>query len=434
MRRRLWVSAPPNEALRETGGSKDHSDSALDIVGNSSGPGDLVAFQACLCLLLRLSSSCHPAFPTSQRSSLVILPILLALFPFSPSRFFSPPTITVNSNLGAPLDQLICDPIRQCSHSFVAMLALAPPVQHPPVECSHIATPPSASSSARPARPPSRRPSSYATANSSPSSSQSSQTTSSGRPSNRERPPSPRRAQANSANPVLPSSHFARDNEPPIPPPPNGSSTDPSHIHRGKQLEVDIHSYDPQQLLRLLASLLTQIATTNDHLSRRDSLPSSAFPSRMSGVSSGAHPPIWHSLTSASREALSSTSSLTFHARNIPSISLEAYLIRILKYCPASNEVFLSLLVYFDRMSKLAKEANGRLFVIDSYNIHRLVIAGVTVASKFFSDVFYTNSRYAKVCFRTSLACERFVYVDQYNRLVVSLRGNSISLSCNSFS
>lgn len=38
-----------------------------------------------------------------------------------------------------------------------------------------------------------------------------------------------------------------------------------------------------------------------------------------------------------------------------------------------------------------------RPFAIDSYNIHRLLIAGVTVASKFFSDVFYTNSRYAKV-------------------------------------
>lgn len=70
---------------------------------------------------------------------------------------------------------------------------------------------------------------------------------------------------------------------------------------------------------------------------------------------------------------------------------------RILKYCPTTNEVFLSLLVYFDRMSKLSLEATGRTFVIDSYNIHRLVIAGVTVASKFFSDVFYTNSRYAKV-------------------------------------
>ncbi|KIK65740.1 hypothetical protein GYMLUDRAFT_128313, partial [Collybiopsis luxurians FD-317 M1] len=88
---------------------------------------------------------------------------------------------------------------------------------------------------------------------------------------------------------------------------------------------------------------------------------------------------------------------LTFHARNIPTISLEAYLLRILKYCPTTNEVFLSLLVYFDRMTKLTSEATGRSFVIDSYNIHRLVIAGVTVASKFFSDVFYTNSRYAKV-------------------------------------
>ncbi|KAG7121555.1 PHO85 cyclin-like protein psl1 like [Verticillium longisporum] len=36
-------------------------------------------------------------------------------------------------------------------------------------------------------------------------------------------------------------------------------------------------------------------------------------------------------------------------------------------------------------------------FVVDSFNIHRLIIAGVTCASKFFSDVFYTNSRYAKV-------------------------------------
>ncbi|KAL7415696.1 cyclin PHO80-like protein, partial [Mrakia frigida] len=88
---------------------------------------------------------------------------------------------------------------------------------------------------------------------------------------------------------------------------------------------------------------------------------------------------------------------LCFHARNIPGISIEVYLLRILKYCPASNEVFLSLLVYFDRMSRLSLEVAGRTFAIDSFNVHRLVIAGVTVASKFFSDVFYTNSRYAKV-------------------------------------
>ena len=37
------------------------------------------------------------------------------------------------------------------------------------------------------------------------------------------------------------------------------------------------------------------------------------------------------------------------------------------------------------------------LFVLDSLNIHRLMITGIVCASKFFSDLFYTNKRYAKV-------------------------------------
>lgn len=173
---------------------------------------------------------------------------------------------------------------------------------------------------------------------------------------------------------------------------------------------MDIHAYDLQELLRLLASLLGQIATTNDSLHGRDFNPAyhmHALSSPSSPTSDAHLPPIWRTLTTASRTALSGNMSLTFHARNIPTITLEAYLLRIMKYCPASNEVFLSLLVYFDRMSKLSKEACGKPFVIDSYNIHRLVIAGVTVASKFFSDVFYTNSRYAKVRTHPSwnLAC-----------------------------
>ena len=146
----------------------------------------------------------------------------------------------------------------------------------------------------------------------------------------------------------------------------------------------DIHSYPPADLLKLLAHILTHIASTNDHL---PDIPLPHHPTTLS-----------HSLTVAARSALTTPSAtLTFHARNIPTISLEAYLLRILKYCPTSNHVFLSLLVYFDRMSKLSFQSVGCPFVIDSYNIHRLVIAGVTVASKFFSDVFYTNSRYAKV-------------------------------------
>ena len=173
------------------------------------------------------------------------------------------------------------------------------------------------------------------------------------------------------------------------------------------------------------------------------------------------------------------TSVLAFHGKNVPSITIASYLSRIHKYCPTTYEVFLSLLVYFDRMTEMvnngslkssfphehrtngsggpvghrSNESSGseaddspssardsssptaptagsssasdtsesyggdvgpspsmpptlsdrdafdlsHFFVVDSFNIHRLVIAGVTCASKFFSDVFYTNSRYAKV-------------------------------------
>lgn len=107
---------------------------------------------------------------------------------------------------------------------------------------------------------------------------------------------------------------------------------------------------------------------------------------------------------------------LAFHGTNIPGISLQSYLGRVLKYCPVTNEVFLSLLVYFDRIAKKANNLNQKkknsnsnggsdnqsseaeqLFVMDSYNIHRLIISGITVSSKFFLDIFYKNLRYAKV-------------------------------------
>lgn len=88
---------------------------------------------------------------------------------------------------------------------------------------------------------------------------------------------------------------------------------------------------------------------------------------------------------------------LCFHARSIPTISIQAYLVRILKYCPCTNECLLAILVYFDRMAKSAPPARTAPLRIDSYNIHRLLICGVMIASKLFSDVFYTNARYAKV-------------------------------------
>ncbi|KAL0074894.1 cyclin [Phycomyces blakesleeanus] len=81
-----------------------------------------------------------------------------------------------------------------------------------------------------------------------------------------------------------------------------------------------------------------------------------------------------------------------FHSRAVPNINIRAYLLRILKFTPFTNEVFLSLLVYFDRISRIEKN-----FTVSSLNIHRLLITSIVVASKFTSDVFYPNARYAKV-------------------------------------
>ncbi|KAF1344052.1 cyclin-domain-containing protein [Delphinella strobiligena] len=217
----------------------------------------------------------------------------------------------------------------------------------------------------------------------------------------------------------------------------------------------------------MVAGLLTKITTANDmqheHLHRQMPTPDSN-----AGISS------------------QTNSVLAFHGKNVPSITILSYLNRINKYCPTSYEVFISLLVYFDRMTEkvnsgpiqnlrdlnqqtteraaphqgegglrsplsthsmegvvssnpppaqtatppmsgeFEKHRHGTVpgtphskprqpespvgssleadslnlshfFVVDSFNIHRLVIAGVTCASKFFSDIFYTNSRYAKV-------------------------------------
>lgn len=142
---------------------------------------------------------------------------------------------------------------------------------------------------------------------------------------------------------------------------------------------LDIANHPVPDVIVMLTALLQKIIDANDALQNNNSNsnsnpepnPSDAF----------------------------SANVLAFHGRNIPAISLHAYLSRILKYCPTTNEVFISLLVYFDRIAQRAnsKTNTSQMFVMDSYNIHRLIIAGVTVASKFFSDVFYKNSRYAKV-------------------------------------
>lgn len=225
--------------------------------------------------------------------------------------------------------------------------------------------------------------------------------------------------------------------------------------------QYEISSMPVTDIIEMVAGLLTKITTTNDK--HHEDV--------------HRHIPPADGNTTLSPQA---TSVLAFHGKNVPSISILSYLTRVHKYCPTTYEVFLSLLVYFDRMTEIvnkgkvqrlrrrwgsdtavqsssaapprssdsiasqpsgaspmvtppsstgmtAQDPNSpstispslypqgdnenlsQFFVVDSFNIHRLVIAGVTCASKFFSDVFYTNSRYAKVLFPTNSCIERWL-------------------------
>ena len=266
-------------------------------------------------------------------------------------------------------------------------------------------------------------------------------------------------------------------------------------------------------IIEMVAGLLTKIATTNDH--QHEHLHRNMRPPE---ATSNLNP--------------QTTSVLAFRGNNVPAITILSYLTRIHKYCPTTYEVFLSLLVYFDRMTTTrnkglveslqrkesselkerptsgASSANStpssstprvhssqssiitppssdyadmrvhdptvipsptsgtsshssstinphptpspshglsddtlmdpanfsQYFVVDSYNIHRLVIAGVTCASKFFSDVFYTNSRYAKV--RTTLLSHPLSHsqTDDHSRSAASPSSNSTTSNSNSSS
>lgn len=178
---------------------------------------------------------------------------------------------------------------------------------------------------------------------------------------------------------------------------------------------LNIVEYPVAGLLEMLACLLTKIIEANDRLHpnhfdstlalrqrlrRRRTEP---VVSQSHGISTTVaqvetHSDLLDDEAESKNRYLANV--LSFHGTNVPPISLQAYLVRVLKYCPLTNEVFLSLLVYFDRIAKKAnhlRDGGEQLFVMDLYNIHRLIILGITVSSKFFSDIFYKNLRYAKV-------------------------------------
>jgi len=92
------------------------------------------------------------------------------------------------------------------------------------------------------------------------------------------------------------------------------------------------------------------------------------------------------------RFIMNHTAVTRFHALQPPQITVKSYLYRIAKYSNCSEECFVLALIYIDRLTK----HNGN-FLVNSLNVHRLMITSIMLAAKFFDDQYYNNTYFGKV-------------------------------------
>ncbi|KAJ5543013.1 hypothetical protein N7535_005437 [Penicillium sp. DV-2018c] len=81
-----------------------------------------------------------------------------------------------------------------------------------------------------------------------------------------------------------------------------------------------------------------------------------------------------------------------FLSRKVPPVSLKDYLLRLHTFCPMSTAVYLAASVYITKMTLVEN-----ILRVLPKNMHRLVLAGIWVASKALEDLCYSHSRVAKV-------------------------------------
>jgi len=81
-----------------------------------------------------------------------------------------------------------------------------------------------------------------------------------------------------------------------------------------------------------------------------------------------------------------------FHSRTAPGISVKDYLQRLAKHAALTPPLLLSMVYYIDRLCSLYPA-----FTITTLTVHRFLITAATVAAKGLSDSFWNNSTYARV-------------------------------------
>jgi len=82
-----------------------------------------------------------------------------------------------------------------------------------------------------------------------------------------------------------------------------------------------------------------------------------------------------------------------FDGCHLPMISLDKYIQRLAHYTFTPSSCFLVALVYMDRIIS----SHPDNFALTEFNVHRLFMACLVIATKFWSDWFYDNEYYAKI-------------------------------------
>jgi hypothetical protein len=94
---------------------------------------------------------------------------------------------------------------------------------------------------------------------------------------------------------------------------------------------------------------------------------------------------------SEKQELLSCKDYDIFSSKKVPSMSIEEYLQRIVKYTKIEESMLISVVVLIDRACE------KRNFVLKYSNIHKILMSSVLINIKFLDDDCFENSFYAKV-------------------------------------
>ena len=81
----------------------------------------------------------------------------------------------------------------------------------------------------------------------------------------------------------------------------------------------------------------------------------------------------------------------SFTNKNIPSISIKDYLLRLQKHSKVNESTIILILIYIDRV------CNMNHFMITYYNIHKLILVAFILAIKYNEDNYYSMNYYSKV-------------------------------------